>query len=359
MPFVVCSFSFAVMTFFLVFRATLSGEKLIGTAYVILVGLVIVFEGRIKHNEVERFMLREILRTKQSYVRWLSHELRTPLNTTYLGISLLKDALDQKSTKTAATGAHTNEDADTDDADAEDRQILAAMKTACESAVGIVDNLIAFDKMQSGGLHLHRRPVNLREMLYDSAEASTVDARQAGNDLTISFTPDRAKPYLVHAVGGQQQAAAGAVTATVGELCPLDAAAVANVDPGRCQQLCHALLEHCLRRVPSGGHVEMLVTCGWVPEQAAGGGDDIDAGTGGVASAVAPLLSKLPRPFRRHNRSQVISESFSSTVIGSRSHGMTVVVSGRAPGVEAEAAVRQVCAAQCLRALRVRSRLAL
>ena len=317
---------------------TLSGEKLIGTAYVILVGLVIVFEGRIKHNEVERFMLREILRTKQSYVRWLSHELRTPLNTTYLGISLLKDALDQKSAKTAAADALTNEDADTDDADAEDRQILAAMKTACKSAVDILNDLIAFDKLQSGGLHLQRRPVNLREMLYDSAEASTVDARQAGNDLTISFTPDRAKPYLVHAVGGQQQQAA-----TVGELCPLDAAAVANVDPGRCQQLCHALLEHCLRRVPSGGHVEMLVTCGWVPEQAAGDADDADGGAGGVVSAMAPLLSKLPRPFRRHNRSQVISESFSSAAIGSHSHGMTVVVSGRAPGVDAEAAVRQVC----------------
>jgi signal transduction histidine kinase len=329
MPFVVCSFSFAVMTFFLVFRATLSGEKLIGTAYVILVGLVIVFEGRIKHNEVERFMLREILRTKQSYVRWLSHELRTPLNTTYLGISLLKDALDQKSTKTAATGAHTNEDADTDDADAEDRQILAAMKTACESAVGIVDNLIAFDKMQSGGLHLHRRPVNLREMLYDSAEASTVDARQAENDLTISFTPERAKPYLIRA---------GAMS-TAEELCPLDAAAVANVDPGRCQQLFHALLEHCLRRVPPGGHVEMLVTSGWEPNQQA---DDDGAGAGGVSTTVASLLAKLPRPFRRSKTSHVNSEGSSSTTGSSASYGLTVVVAGRAQGVDAEAAVSQV-----------------
>ena len=297
----------------------------------ILVGLIIVFEGRIKHNEVERFMLREILRTKQSYVRWLSHELRTPLNTTYLGISLLKDALDQKSAKTAAADAHTNEDADTDDADAEDRQILAAMKTACKSVCDIVDNLIAFDKLQAGAMHLHRRPVNLREMLHDSAKASTVDARQAENDLTISFTPERAKPYLIRA---------GAMS-TAEELCPLDAAAVANVDPGRCQQLFHALLEHCLRRVPPGGHVEMLVTSGWEPNQQA---DDDGAGAGRVSTAVASLLAKnLSRPFRRSKRSHVNSEGPSSTAGSSASYGLTVVVAGRARGVDAEAAACQVC----------------
>ena len=48
---------------------------------------------RIKHNEVERTMLRELMSTKKSYVRYLSHELRTPLNTTFLGIGLLADEI--------------------------------------------------------------------------------------------------------------------------------------------------------------------------------------------------------------------------------------------------------------------------
>jgi len=38
-------------------------------------------------------MLRELMSTKKSYVRYLSHELRTPLNTTFLGIGLLADEI--------------------------------------------------------------------------------------------------------------------------------------------------------------------------------------------------------------------------------------------------------------------------
>ena len=59
-------------------------------------------------------------------MRWLSHELRTPLNTTFLGITLLSDAVaSSKDTK-----------------DAETFQILGGMKTACKSAVDILNDLI-------------------------------------------------------------------------------------------------------------------------------------------------------------------------------------------------------------------------
>ena len=44
-------------------------------------------------------MLRELMSTKKSYVRYLSHELRTPLNTTFLGIGLLADEIKGKAVR--------------------------------------------------------------------------------------------------------------------------------------------------------------------------------------------------------------------------------------------------------------------
>jgi signal transduction histidine kinase len=105
---------------------TLLQERIVVIGNLVIAVLIVFIEGRIKHNDTQRILLRELMSTKKSYVRWLSHELRTPLNTTFLGITLLSDAV--ASSKDAK--------------DAETFQILGGMKTACKSAVDILNDLI-------------------------------------------------------------------------------------------------------------------------------------------------------------------------------------------------------------------------
>jgi len=88
-----------------------------GFLVLLLVVIIIFIENRVRHNEVERTLLRMVSSVKKSYVRYLSHELRTPLNTTWLGIKLLSDEANA---------------ADEDERDEDQIEILNSMGTACK-----------------------------------------------------------------------------------------------------------------------------------------------------------------------------------------------------------------------------------
>jgi len=109
----------------------------VGFVTLLLVVIIIFIENRVRHNEVERTLLRMVSSVKKSYVRYLSHELRTPLNTTWLGIKLLSDEVNAL---------------DEDERDEDQIEILNSMGTACKTACDILDNMIQVQYLKGPGI---------------------------------------------------------------------------------------------------------------------------------------------------------------------------------------------------------------
>jgi len=95
--------------------------------FLVVVSIVVLVENRVRHNEVERTLLRTISSVKKSYVRYLSHELRTPLNTTWLGIQLLVNETMQASKDVVAD---------------ERLEILNSMSAACKVRITLCGSIL-------------------------------------------------------------------------------------------------------------------------------------------------------------------------------------------------------------------------
>ena len=95
-----------------------------------------------KYEAVE--YLYKLLDSKKSYVRYISHELRTPMNTACLGLGML-----------LAEGGHILEDG-TEEERAQ-FETFSDINVACNTAVDILNDLLSFEKLESGILELYYR----------------------------------------------------------------------------------------------------------------------------------------------------------------------------------------------------------
>ena len=85
-------------------------------------------------------------------MRYVSHEIRTPLNTVSMGLQVLREEL-------TSIGA------------SEERiQTLTKIESCCEIAVGILNDLLVFDKLDSGILKLDLESLNVSEFLTETVE---------------------------------------------------------------------------------------------------------------------------------------------------------------------------------------------
>ena len=71
------------------------------------------------------------------FVRYISHEVRTPLNTAIMGLQVLAEEISK----------NRNMNADTLDT-------LNDVKNACDVSVNVLNELLIFDKLESGNLML-------------------------------------------------------------------------------------------------------------------------------------------------------------------------------------------------------------
>jgi signal transduction histidine kinase len=98
------------------------------------------------------------------YVRYISHELRTPLNAAFLGLKLISDDLSTS----------------VDDSDSDYRDTLLCIKSACRTAVEILNDLLCFDKLESGMLVVHKHDVSVIPFIADCVNMFASQAREAG-----------------------------------------------------------------------------------------------------------------------------------------------------------------------------------
>jgi two-component system capsular synthesis sensor histidine kinase RcsC len=83
---------------------------------------------------------------KRMFVRYISHEVRTPLNTAIMGLELL----------TGNIVNHANRDT---------LNILDDIKKAADIALGVLNEILIFDKIEDGTLTLNSETFSIVEFL--------------------------------------------------------------------------------------------------------------------------------------------------------------------------------------------------
>jgi two-component system, sensor histidine kinase len=110
-----------------------------------------------------------LLESKKSYVRHISHELRTPLNTAFLGLKLLSSDLK----------------ASNDPKDIERYETLCDVNMSCTAAVDILNDLLCYEKLESGILTLHKEDIVVDLFLSNCLSMFSVQARECGVTMTM------------------------------------------------------------------------------------------------------------------------------------------------------------------------------
>ena len=93
---------------------------------------------------------QQSLDIKKMFVRYISHEIRTPLNTVGMGLQVLKEEL-------TVCGAH-----------ADVLRTVTNIENCCEIAVDILNDLLVFDKLDSGILKLELERLNVFDFLTET-----------------------------------------------------------------------------------------------------------------------------------------------------------------------------------------------
>ena len=107
-------------------------------------------------------------RAKTEFLANMSHEIRTPMNVV-VGM-----------TELALQGALS------DDA----REYLGAVKTASDSLLGIIDDILDLSRIEAGRLAIEATAFSLRECVGGTLKALALQARQKNLDLTSEFESD-------------------------------------------------------------------------------------------------------------------------------------------------------------------------
>ena len=115
--------------------------------------------------------LCRLIEAKRAYVRYISHELRTPLNSAFLGLKMILDQLR----------------ASEDPVDKERYETLWDVYRACMTAVDILNDLMCYDKIESGILVLHKEDLTPLPFLQDCFNGFRAEAQERG--VTLNFNP--------------------------------------------------------------------------------------------------------------------------------------------------------------------------
>jgi two-component system, sensor histidine kinase len=172
-----------------------------------------------------------LLESKKSYVRLISHELRTPLNTAFLGLKLLSSELK----------------ASNDPKDIERYDTLCDVNTACKAAVDILNDLLCYEKLESGILELHKENIIVDSFLKNCVSMFSAHARECGVTMTMTTNVvtdnDTHRDLETHRDYGH-------VTSV--SLQPHDRI---FADKFKMDQVIRNLISNALKFTPRGGHV--------------------------------------------------------------------------------------------------------
>ena len=171
-----------------------------------------------------------MLDSKKSYVRHISHELRTPLNTAFLGLKLLTSELKASS----------------DPKEIERYDTLCDVNLSCAAAVDILNDLLCYEKLDSGILELHKEDVPILPFLSDCLTMFSVQARECAVTMTLVPAPT--------------PTAGLSDDSCVLPSLPLNSDDVLYVDKFKMDQVIRNLISNALKFTPRGGSVTISAT---------------------------------------------------------------------------------------------------
>jgi signal transduction histidine kinase len=166
-------------------------------------------------------------------VRYISHELRTPLNTAFLGLKLLSSDLK----------------ASNDPKDIERYDTLCDVNMSCTAAVDILNDLLCYEKLESGILELHKEEIVVAAYLKDRISMFSAQARECG--VTISTVTDAADRDIEATPDGYD----GKMLSK--SLLPTDSI---FADKFKMDQVIRNLISNALKFTPRGGVVTIKAT---------------------------------------------------------------------------------------------------
>ena len=108
---------------------------------------------------------------KKAYVRFISHELRTPLNSVFMGMQLLLDQIPEDTQEPM---------------ELERKETLMETQSACSAALDILNELLLFDKLETGALVLNKLTVPVPELVEDSVKMFSVQMKEKSLKLVIT-----------------------------------------------------------------------------------------------------------------------------------------------------------------------------
>ena len=151
----------------------------VGVAVAVFVFLSMMFAVAVLFRQIQKEKegaLRALLEAKKSYVRYISHELRTPLNAATLGLNMVVTQLKKNRNPTPA--------------EAEMCETLCDIRLACSTAVDILNDLLSFEKLESGILVLHRENISVLKFMKEGITLLTPQAKEKGVTLDLVSTVD-------------------------------------------------------------------------------------------------------------------------------------------------------------------------
>jgi signal transduction histidine kinase/CheY-like chemotaxis protein len=164
-----------------------------------------------------------LLESKKSYVQYISHELRTPLNTAFLGLKLLTRDLNPNS---SAEGLALYE-------------TLCDINISCKAAVDILNDLLCYEKLESGLLKLNKEEIPLQPLLMSSVSIFAGQTKESGVTMNLLL---KTGEHIVPASG----------SALPLPLLPSD---ILICDKFKMDQVIRNLVSNALKFTPRGGTV--------------------------------------------------------------------------------------------------------
>eukprot|EP01041_Mallomonas_annulata_P004967 gene4967-9938_t len=148
-----------------------TAEYLTGFVYLGTVLSVLLHFLSNRISKRESFQLHKKLdEVKRSFMRFISHEVRTPLNIILLGVDVIHKEMKYKS---------CNQDS---------MDTLNDMKDSCDKCVGILDELLDFEKIESGILLLDRTLFSAWDIISISIKNLEIQAKKSGVQIVMPTT---------------------------------------------------------------------------------------------------------------------------------------------------------------------------
>ena len=176
--------------------------------------------------------------TKRIYVRFIGHELRTPLNSVFMGLQLSIDQIPEDTQEPV---------------EVERRETLVETQSACGAALDILNELLLFDKLETGALVLHKQSVPVTELVEDSVKMFSAQAREKSIELSITNNDE-----------GMLEPSVECKSVVPLALCDTDEV---SVDKNKVVQVIRNVVSNAIKFTPASGKIQVNLKFEPLPRQ--------------------------------------------------------------------------------------------